>query len=439
MQSSNIETLDASSSLNASNFIQNYLWRIDAPYAKGWNGSWNDYNHVLTTYTSGKIIQYSTASFFNEYYPHVLSNTTLRATLTVVDNDGLTSTQTSVISSVANSVNSGPGGSGGNTNSECPLPVTSTPVSGNLFWNQCSQDVANLEVNQGFDPIVGMLHDINEPGCTDYVGSNNCDDTFWTTSDNVPNCWTLGDFTYISQMGSCETTNRNYGAFTTPNDDQRYEAYVGSPIVIGNPGDEHTILLPPTGATRIVCTNIPCPGNPFGSPDANGLPYNIQSDAWDGSGMGTPNLNARVDMAAPQAINAWLYGNTGLGTALAKNLVARWNGVGVGQSGGGYSTWQLGHVMFVMRVYGFDVSTSPITLSNGIVTTYSAVFTSMESELWSLLFSGAYLPNTYNASGGLGGHDPENMDAGLLPFSSSVVSHIQSIKGCAATSSCPAP
>ncbi len=103
----------------------------------------------------------------------------------VVDNNGLTSTETEVISSAANAVNSG-GGGGGNTNSECPLAVTSTPVSGNLFWNQCSQDAADPVQQYGFDPHVGMLYDVNEPGCNDYVGGYPCDNTFWTISDNIP-------------------------------------------------------------------------------------------------------------------------------------------------------------------------------------------------------------------------------------------------------------
>ena len=136
-----------------------------------------------------------------------------------------------------------------------------------------------------------------------------------------------------------------------------------------------------------------------------------------------PRSKRAVDSSAPQAINEWLLGPTALGYTIAKNLVARWDGVGVnvGSCGPGcYSTWQLGQVMFVMRVYGYDTSTSPIALNNGLVTTYSAVFSSMESELWSLQFPASgisgqvfgFLPNGYTSSGPItGSHDPENQDS----------------------------
>jgi hypothetical protein len=126
-----------------------------------------------------------------------------------------------------------------------------------------------------------MLHDICEQGCTDYVGGNSCDNMYWTTSDNVPTCWMLADFTYTAIEVTCEATNTLLGAFTQPNDGQRYEAIVGSPIIIGNPGDQHTILLPPNGQNIIVCTNILCLGNPYGTYTGGGT-YNIQSDAWNG-------------------------------------------------------------------------------------------------------------------------------------------------------------
>ncbi|MFI5421064.1 MAG: hypothetical protein ACHQ1H_08870, partial [Nitrososphaerales archaeon] len=245
---------------------------------------------------------------------------------------------------------------------------------------------------------------------------------------------------------NCEAANRALGAFSPPRDGERYEAYIGSPIFKDNACCTHTILLS-SGPPDFPCPQTGCHPAPYGmlttvGPDEMGNAYAIQSDAWNGQADGGyPNANAGVDIIGPQAINAWLHGGPDLstGTNFAKNLVARWDGVGVGQSGGGYSTWQLGQVMFVMRVYGFDVSTSPITLNNGIVTTYSAVFTSMESELWSLLSNGGYLPNTYNANGGLGGHDPENMDAGLLPFSSSVVHMVQIAQGCVGNPLNPCP
>ena len=161
-----------------------------------------------------------------------------------------------------------------------------------------------------------------------------------------------------------------------------------------------------------------------GSSGTNSLgKYNIQFDGSTGGGKGTPDPNAGIDTAGPQAVNMWVRGNYYLGQLIAANLVQRWDGHGVG--GSPYSTWQLGQVMFVMRVYSMDTNCPMLTLDNGQSMSYKAVFNAMVNELWSIQSTQGYLPNTYDSSGALGGHDPENMDAGLLPFSYSLVSQVR--------------
>ncbi len=247
-------------------------------------------------------------------------------------------------------------------------------------------------------------------------------------------------------MSTCVAANKNLGAFSNPRDGQRYEAYVGSPIFKDNACCTHTILQP-SPTPDIPCPQSRCHQAPYGQLatvgiDEIGTAYAIQSDAWSGisDSVNYIGYGASVDAAAPQAVNAWLHGDLSIGINFAKDLVARWDGIGVdaGTCGAGcYSAWQLGQVTFVMRVYGFDSSTSPVTLNNGVVTTYSAVFTSMEGQLWSLMFNGAYLPNTYNSQGPIGGHDPENMDAGLLPFSYSVYAMVHGAFNCVNSPPCP--
>lgn len=288
------------------------------------------------------------------------------------------------------------------TSIACP----STPCP---FYNPNSQKVADLFVQQAWDSSVQMMHDVNEPGCNDYVGGLPCDNTFWTTSDNVPTCWTLGDYGYSSIMQQCESKVISLGAFTTPRDGQRYEAYVASLIVPGDSCCIHTILQP-TGAD-IQCPQTGCFGHSYGS-NSNGL-YNIQSDAGNSNGPHTPNPNAGVDTAGPQAINEWLLGNKAEGLAIANNLVSTM--VNSGWIGTG-STWQLGQVLFVMRVYGMD-SSNPGAFNAGV------------QKLWSLQNSQGYLPNTYSIFGPGSDHDPENMDAGLLPFSYSTVTLVQNSFG----------
>ena len=82
-----------------------------------------------------------------------------------------------------------------------------------------------------------MFHDINEPGCNDYESGSPCDQTYWTTSDNIPSCWTLGDFGYPTMMNQCVTKNTALGALDYASGifENRYEAYLGyqlSPAIL---------------------------------------------------------------------------------------------------------------------------------------------------------------------------------------------------------------
>jgi len=335
-----------------------------------------------------------------------------------VDNYGLVSTeaatyppfiQTAVTTTIQTST-------GCTNSSECAT---------NPLWNANSQAVANYVIQYGWDPYIQLIHDINEPGCTDYVGGYPCDNTFWTTSDNIPTCWTLGSFGFQAQQNECEAKVISLGGVGIPpalctfpctNNGERYEAFAGYPIVTGNPGDSHLILLPPNGQNNYPCPQTGCSGNYYGIFPAGdqyqGLPYAIQADVWNGQGAGTPSTGVAVDIEAPQAINAWLRGDLTTFERLENDLEGRMNSsgyIGVG------STWQLGQVMFVMEVGGrgntFD-------------------FQQMENMLWSLQSPAGWLPNGYT---GLGqptpGHDPENQDAGLLPFCSVCVTDIQNNYG----------
>ncbi len=289
--------------------------------------------------------------------------------------------------------------------------TTSSSIQGNLFWNPNSQKVADLVVKYGYNSEIQMLHDVNEPGCNDYVSGEPCDQTYWTTSDNIPTCWTLGDFGYPQQENNCIVKLVNLNAFGPAVNGERYEAFAGYPIITGNPGDHHTVLLP--DGSSIICVadangNYPnCQNQNYGI-TKDGLSYNVQSDAWAGNGAGTPNPSGSVDVVAPQAINAWLHGDLNLFNSLETALINKYTSTNYLNTG---STWQLGQTMFVMRVGGQDNTNA---------------FTQMENCLWSLQDSNGYLPNQYSACGNPGnGHDPENMDAGLLPFAGSLIAVIK--------------
>ena len=266
----------------------------------------------------------------------------------------------------------------------------------------------------------------------DYVGGLPCSDTFWTTSDNVPTGWTLQDFGY-SSVTQAIINECNYLKCSSANSGDRYEAYVGSPIAIGSPGDIHGIFSPGSSAIALTCSTSGCgDGTAVYGTLSNGVPYKIQADVWTGS-AGSPNDNAAVDVVGPQAINYYIHGDLTDSMKYANALVSLWNGYSVDGSGGG-DTWHLGQVMFVMRVLGLDTSTNTITTAYG-TETYAQVFQQMENELWAIQSSfncsGGCLPNSYTQSSpsgpivGTGGVDAENQDAALLPFSYSVVSMVR--------------
>ena len=283
------------------------------------------------------------------------------------------------------------------------------------YWNENSQKVADAVIKYGYNADVGLIHDLDEPGCMDYVGGLPCDQTYWTTSDSLPTGLILADYGYAAQSAAILAKLQSLNAFSAPNSGSRYEAYAGYAIVVGNPGDQHSVLMPPNGSTRI------CPSDkqntathqaPAWGNTSDGKPYKIQADIYSGHGAGTINPNGPVDVVGPQAIMAWMNGDMPMFTSLVQNLVNRYkasNYVGTG------STWQLGQVMFCMRIAGLDSSTD---------------FTNMEALLWSLQSSEGYLPNTYSGVGKPGnGHDPENSDAGLLPFSTTLINSMKNSFG----------
>ncbi len=102
--------------------------------------------------------------------------------------------------------------------------------------------------------------------------------------------------------------------------------------------------------------------------------------------------------------------------------------------------------MFVMRVLGVDTSTNKTTTAYG-TETYAQVFQQMENELWAIQAAynckGGCLPNSYTqttpggAITGTSGADAENQDAGLLPFSYTVVSMVRSEFGAYSVSGSP--
>lgn len=207
------------------------------------------------------------------------------------------------------------------------------------------------------------------------------------------------------------------GAFSEPNSGQRYEAYAGYPIITGNPGDEHTVLLPPNGSNRIVCvastsllgvTTYPnCQNQPYGTYSSGGT-YNIQSDAWSGKGAGTPSAGISIDVEGPQYVNAYLRGNMPEAIKLLNDIEHQLNSssyIGTG------STWQLGQAIFCMEIGGRENTVD---------------FANMVKMLWSIQSPQGWLPNSYSGFGEPGtGHDPENQDAGLIGFCAPCIANIQ--------------
>ena len=288
-------------------------------------------------------------------------------------------------------------------------------------------------MNNLFNPQVGLIATSSLQGCIDYVGGLPCVDTFWTTSDTVPTGWTLQDFGYAS-VTQAIINECNYLQCSGVNSGDRYEAYIGWPIAIGSPGDIHGIFSPGSITLAITCSTSGCGDSQsaYGTL-SSGTSYKIQDDVWTGS-AGSPNSNGPVDVVGPQAINYYIRGDLTDSMKDANALVSRWNGYSVDGSGGG-DTWHLGQVMFVMRVLGLDTSTNTITTAYGSET-YTLVFQQMENELWAIQASfncvGGCLPNSYNQTSpagtiaGWAGVDAENQDAGLLPFSYSLVSMVRS-------------
>jgi hypothetical protein len=273
-------------------------------------------------------------------------------------------------------------------------------------------------IRNGYDSRVNLIHDIAEKGCIDYVGALPCDNTYWTTSDSYPTCLTLGDFGYSREQAAILQRAESFGCFHQPASGQRYEAYCGYPIVVGNPGNKHAIFKPGSLEldTSATCMSPRCLAScpPYGMLD--GAPYKIQADVWSGSGAwgyARFNINDALDIVAPQCANALLRGRESLAKEILANLIARFTSTSFVGKG---SSWQLGQVMFLMRVLGQDDTNE---------------FRQMEKLLWSIQDQGnGWLPNGYSGYGQpKPGHNPENQDAGLLPYSASCVDRMRSLVG----------
>ncbi len=288
-----------------------------------------------------------------------------------------------------------------------PLKVT-LQKSQPQYYDKRAQALCDLVMKYGYDPDVQMLHGLLQHS-NDYVGGLPISpSTFWTTSDNLPTYLALYDYGYAKEADLIKAKLGSLGAFdpTSPNNGQRYEAYAGIPIVQGMPGDEHTILIPPNGASRTVLTVNQIPQSPhmdvFGTlstPPNTGLPYKIQSDAWNGQGHGSVDLtHLRVDVQGPQYANNLLRGNTTEAKKIHDFLVANWTAINV--------TWQLGQV---------------------------PVFAQMETKLWGLLQKNGLLPNNF----GGGGNDPESQDSGLLPYSATAINNLKALAGKFTATSAP--
>jgi len=337
--------------------------------------------------------------------------------------------------------------------------VSANAQSPNPYYNPNSQLVADYVAKYLYSPEVQMLRTAYAPGCMDTNSAPQgpqvtvpCEDAFWTTSDNNPTCATLADFGYSDIATACLTKIFHTLKFLTdgaqpPQETSawesgwRYEVYYGIPIPVGSPKDQHFIVQVGnlTQTDPFGCTAPPCP-------------YAIKADTNTGS-VSLSNINGPVDIVAPQAINYWLRGNMSMARPYAQNLVGRWDGHGIPQQLNVppycypgltcYSPWELGQVMFVMRVLGLDTSTARVSTTANKNTTYAAVFNDMVSQLWTIqgnYNSNGSLPNEYHADNiGFGGADAENQDGALLPFSITVINRVKNAYGCQPKGTCPKP
>ncbi len=159
-----------------------------------------------------------------------------------------------------------------------------------------------------FNSQVGLIATSSLQGCIDYVGGLPCQDTFWTTSDNVPTGWTLQDFGYQSDTQAI-IKECAYLQCEGANSGDRYEAYIGWPIAVGSPGDIHAIFSPGSNTLAITCSTSACgDGIPVYGTLSSGTSYKIQADVWTGS-AGNPSPNGPVDVVGPQAINYYIHGD----------------------------------------------------------------------------------------------------------------------------------
>lgn len=286
-----------------------------------------------------------------------------------------------------------------------------------LYWNAKSQTIADLFVQYGYNPFVKLSHDIFEPGCTDYVGGEPCDGTYWPSSDNYPPCLALQDYGHgdvgaamlatATALHCLDPTHQNFG--------NRYEVYMGILIKKGNPTNQHTLLLPPDGSSRMVAIP-PNYDNTKGAPPwgktPDGKPYKIQQDAYFNVGNPTPNPDSPIDVAAPQAVRYWLVGDKANFMIFHDNIVKRYSTTGYVNTG---SMWQLGQTMLLKRLAGTDTD---------------ADWQAMEAMLWSNQLPSGLLPNSYYGTGKPGaGHDPENQNAGLMPYSATIINNLKSLFG----------
>jgi len=299
-----------------------------------------------------------------------------------------------------------------------------------------------------------MLRTAHQDGCVDSNSAPKgpqvtvpCEDAFWTTSDNNPTCATLADFGYPDVAAACLNKIFHVLKFATsgPQPPQqtgawesgwRYEAYYGIPIPVGSPANQHFVVqVGELTQTGYGCQTPPCR-------------YAIKADTNTGS-AGWPDIRGPVDIVGPQAINFWLRGNKSRAKSYADNLIARWNGHGIPQQinypplcypgYNCYSVWELGQVMFIMRVLSLDTSKTLITTSAGKMS-YGQVFQAMTDQLWKLQNPDGSMPNEYHDDGiGFFGSSAENQDGALLPFSYSVVRRVRNAFDCHSKNTCPAP
>jgi hypothetical protein len=331
----------------------------------------------------------------------------------------------------------------------------SANAQSNPYYNANSQAVADYVATYLYSSEVQMLRTAYEPGCIDSNSAPQgpqvtvpCEDAFWTTSDNNPTCATLADFGYTDISAACLKKIFHDLKFKTEGSQPpqetgawesgwRYEAYYAIPIPVGSPKSQHFVVTVGTLTTT----------DPYGCPTPP-CSYAIKADTNTGS-VGLSNINGPVDIVGPQAINYWLRGNTSMSRAYAQNLVARWDGHGIPQQINYppycypgydcYSPWELGQVMFVMRVLQLDTSSQRISTAAGRMT-YAAVFSAMTDQLWAVQNSDGSLPNEYHADNvGFFGSDAENQDGGLLPFSSTVINRVRNAYGCQPQGNCPTP